>query len=359
MNLTDFDYPLPKELIAQRPLPARDSSRLLVVDRISGALQDRIFSDIVEMIPSGDVLVLNDTKVFPARIVGKKSKTGGKVDLLLIEPCKEGTPGPVDEYTSAAEADELRRKKIWRCLIQPVLSEGQEISFEEPGVSAVFLKRAPDGIPLVEFRGVDDARALAERIGKMPLPPYVKRDADSQDIDRYQTVFARKSGAVAAPTAGLHFTEDSLKKLREKGVATEWVTLHVGYGTFKPVEDLENHHMHAENFELDAGTAQRINAAKAAGHGIWAVGTTSLRVLETCVQNKALVPGSGQTDLFIRDPFTFEMVDHLLTNFHLPKTTLLLLVSAFAGEPLRKKAYDHAIAERYRFYSYGDAMLIL
>ncbi len=358
MKLSDLDYDLPKELIAQKPLSQRDASRLLVVDRKDGGLLDRRFSDIEEYFSPGDVLVLNDTKVFAARLLGKKKETQGKVDLLLLAPYERPKAGPED-YTSAAEAEELKTKKIWRCLVQPALRDGQEIVFGGERVTAVFMKRDTDGIPLVEFQGVEDVKAFAAKNGSMPLPPYIKREADAGDLATYQTVYAAAEGAVAAPTAGLHFTEALLDKIRKKGVEICAVTLHVGYGTFKPVENLEAHQMHSETFELSPETADRINRAKAEKRGVWAVGTTTLRVLETCVQNKTLIPGKGDTDLFIREPFTFEIADHLITNFHLPRTTLLLLVSAFMGEALRKKAYDHAIAEKYRFYSYGDAMLIL
>jgi S-adenosylmethionine:tRNA ribosyltransferase-isomerase len=338
MRLEDFDYPLPKELIAQKPLEKRDESRLLVVDRKSGALSDRRFREIAEYFESGDVLVVNDTKVFPARILGKKKGTGGKVDVLLLTPAAE--PG------------------AWRCLIQPGPKEGQVYEFPG-GAEATFLKRGDDDVPVVAFRGVEDVRALAEKIGTMPLPPYIKREPDASDVSQYQTVYAEKEGAVAAPTAGLHFTDALLDGLRAKGVDVRRVTLHVGYGTFKPVEDLEGHRMHSESFELTPETADAVNAAKSSGKKIWAVGTTSLRVLETCVVKRRVVPGKGETDLYIFPPFKFEAVDRLITNFHLPKTTLLLLVSAFMGEELRQKAYAHAVAERYRFYSYGDAMAIL
>ncbi len=340
MKLSDFDYPLPKELIAQRPLEKRDASRLLVAERKTGQISDKNFSDLTELIPAGDLLVINDTKVFPARILGKKKGTGGKVDVLLL--------GPADE-------------NAWRCLVQPSLKEGQEIVFDQAPATAgaVFLKRGADGIPILRFEGAADARALAEKIGTMPLPPYIKREAEVSDLEQYQTVFAEKEGAVAAPTAGLHFSLELMEILRKKGVEILSVTLHVGYGTFKPVEDLENHRMHTEEFELTPHVADRINAAKAEGKKIWAVGTTTLRVLETCVRKNKLVPGRGQTDLFIKEPFPFEAVDRLITNFHLPKTTLLLLVSAFMGEALRKKSYDHAIHQKYRFYSYGDAMVII
>jgi len=335
--LNDFDYPLPKELIAQSPLPKRDASRLLVADRKKGSLTDKHFFDLLESLPAGDVLVLNDTKVFPARILGRKKKTEGKVDLLLLSPVSETT---------------------WKCLVQPSMKEGQELFFPPENGEAVFLKRDTDGIPLFEFKGVDNIRALASKIGTMPLPPYIKREAGVSDMENYQTVFAAKEGAVAAPTAGLHFTKNLLEKIRAKGVKVLTLTLHVGYGTFKPVEDPEHHRMHAEYFEISEDVARQINQAKAQKKGIWAVGTTTLRALETCVQKKTLTAGSGYTDLFIRAPFNFEVVDHLVTNFHLPKTTLLLLVSAFMSEKFRKQAYDHAIASCYRFYSYGDAMLI-
>jgi S-adenosylmethionine:tRNA ribosyltransferase-isomerase len=358
MKLSDLDYDLPKELIAQKPLSPRDASRLLVVDRKDGALADRRFSDIVDYFSAGDLLVLNDTKVFAARLVGKKRETQGKVELLLLAPYERPKAGPED-YTSAAEAEELASKTIWRCLVQPALREGQEILLEPGKVRAIFRKRDTDGTPLVEFQGAEDVKAFVAKAGSMPLPPYIKREADAGDLEAYQTVYAASEGAVAAPTAGLHFTQALLDRIRKKGVEICTVTLHVGYGTFKPVDDVESHKMHAETFELSAETADRINRAKAEKRGVWAVGTTTLRVLETCVQNKKLIPGKGETDLFIKEPFTFEIADHLITNFHLPRTTLLLLVSVFMGEAHRKKAYDHAIAEKYRFYSYGDAMLIL
>ncbi len=339
MNLGDFDYPLPKELIAQFPLAGRDGSRLLLANRKTGGLTDGHFRDIAELIPKGDLLVLNDTKVFPARVPGRKKVTGGKADILLLS--------------------EGHEKNIWKCLLQPKLKEGQSVVFDTPGIEAVFVGRDAAGIPLMKFKGTKDVRALAEKIGQMPLPPYIKREPSDSDKRDYQTVYAGKEGAVAAPTAGLHFTDSLLNKIREKDIRILTVTLHVGYGTFRPVEDLENHRMHCEEFELPAETADAINRAQAAGRGIWAVGTTTLRVLETCVQDKKLIPGKGETDLFIKAPFEFEVVDHLITNFHLPKTTLLLLVSAFMGEAFRKKAYEHAIAEKYRFYSFGDAMLIV
>ena len=337
MNLSDLDYPLPKELIAQKPLATRDASRLLVVDCSKKSLEDRIFTDILDYLSAGDVLVLNNTKVAKARVLGKKKGTGGKVDALFL-----------GEQNTAGH---------WRCLLQPVLKEGQEVEFPG-GVTAVYTGRDKDGMALLEL-SAPDIRDWLEAQGTVPLPPYIKREPGKEDESAYQTVYADREGAVASPTAGLHFTKELLEKIRKKGVEVVFVTLHVGYGTFRPVEDLESHRMHSERFELTAETADKINLAKAEKRKVWAVGTTTLRVLETCVIKKKLVPGKGETDLYIKEPFHFEAVDHLVTNFHLPKTTLLLLVSAFMGESLRKKTYEHAVENKYRFYSYGDATLIL
>jgi len=349
VNLSDFDYPLPKELIAQRPLEKRDASRLLVCDRKRGTLGDKHFSDILDYLPAGDVLVLNNTKVFSARLLGKKKKTEGRVEILLLQPAR-------DQVFPAPEGHDPR---VWRCLLQPALKEAQEIIFQGEKIEAVFIRRDSDGIPLIEFKGSENVKGFVERVGTMPLPPYIKRDPDLSDETTYQTVYAEKEGAVAAPTAGFHFTKELLEAVKKKGLEVLFVTLHVGYGTFRPVEDLENHKMHSESFELEAPVAEKINRAKAEGRNVWAVGTTALRVLETCVQKRKLIPGKGETNLFIKPPFEFEIVDRLVTNFHLPKTTLLLLVSAFMGEEFRKKAYEHAIINKYRFYSYGDAMVIL
>lgn len=340
MNINNFNYELPKHLIAQEPLEKRDHSRLLVVDRKNGTLSDKQFRDIAAYFEAGDCLVLNDTKVFPARLAALKKNTGGKVDLLLLEQAPEK---PVN---------------IWRCLVQPTLKEGQEISFASSEATARFIGRDPDGICLFEFSHAN-VYQMAQAIGHMPLPPYIKRDSGEKDFSVYQTVYAKEIGAVAAPTAGLHFTEELLNEIKAKGVQICFVTLHVGYGTFKSVEDPENHQMHAERFELKPETAEVLNQAKAGGRKIWAVGTTAMRVLETCVQSGKLVAGKGETDLFVTPGFEFEAVDYLITNFHLPKTTLLLLVAAFMGEALQARAYKHAIAAGYRFYSYGDAMVII
>ena len=340
MNLLDFDYALPKDLIAQEPVNPRDASRLLVVDRKSAGISDRVFRDVAGLIPPGDILVLNDTKVFPARLCGKKKGTGGKVEILLLDP----VPDTPDR---------------WRCLLQPAMREGQEMLLNGGSVEAIFEKRDREGIPIVLFKNISDVRQLADRLGQMPLPPYIKREPGLKDLDTYQTVYARNEGAVAAPTAGLHFTEALLEQLKKKGIEILKLTLHVGYGTFRPVDDLENHRIHSEQFELSQEVADRVNQAKSEGKKVWAVGTTTTRVLETCVQRRRLSAGKGETNLYIKPPFEFEIVDHLITNFHLPRTTLLLLVSAFMGEDLRKKAYAHAVGEKYRFYSYGDAMVII
>lgn len=336
-HIDDFDYELPAELVAQRPLGTRDASKLLVADRAAQSLKDDTFSSLGAYFSPGDVLVLNDTRVFPARLMGRKP-TGGKVEILLVGPSEE-------------------EEKVWRVLVQPALKEGQEIAFDGTGM-AVYRGRDLDGMALVEF-AVGDVLSFAREHGRMPLPPYVRREPDAADEDSYQTVYASREGAVAAPTAGLHFTRPLLERIRQKGVRVVPVTLHVGYGTFKPVKDIDSHRMHAESFELRPETADAINAARAAGRKIWAVGTTAARVLETCALDGKVVPGSGETDLFIRPPAEFEIVSGLVTNFHLPRSTLLMLVSAFMGHDFMRKAYRHAVEKRYRFYSYGDAMLIV
>jgi len=336
-KLEDFDYPLPEGLVAQRPLERRDDCRLLVARRKEKSLEELRFRDIAGFFAPGDVLVLNDTKVFPARILGKKT-TGGKVDILLLGP-SEKDPGR------------------WRVLVQPALKDGQEIHLAS-GESAFYRGRDADGTALVEF-AVPDVRAFAARWGSMPLPPYIRREAETGDAADYQTVYAAAEGAVAAPTAGLHFTPELLDAIRAKGVETVTVTLHVGYGTFKPVQDLETHRMHAERFVLDAAAAARLNRARDEGGRIWAVGTTAVRTLETCVLKGRVIPGEGETDLFIFPPAEFEAVGALITNFHLPRSTLLMLVGAFMGVDFMKQAYRHAVDNKFRFYSYGDAMLIL
>ena len=329
MKLSDFDYALPKELIAQYPLKERDAARLLVLDRNKGSLEHRIFRDIADYLEKDELLVLNDTKVLPSRIIGRRL-SGGKVELLLLSR-KEG-------FTFRTLIKPARIKVGEKILLNgnnicAQMSARDEVTFSAPSVDAVY------------------------NIGKMPLPPYIKRPAQDSDALDYQTVYAQKEGAVASPTAGLHFTEGLLKELESKGVRIGYVTLHVGYGTFKPVkaENIAEHKMEQEQFSIPQETARLIEEDKAKKKRIFAVGTTSCRALETFAQGKIC----GDTDLFIYPGYKFKMVDCLLTNFHLPRTTLFMLVCAFAGEKLIKKAYSEAIEKKYRFYSYGDAMLII
>jgi S-adenosylmethionine:tRNA ribosyltransferase-isomerase len=334
-RLEDFDYVLPAERIAQEPLSDRLSSRLLIASRKTDALTDGRFSQITDFFEPGDVLVINDSRVFPARLEGVKS-TGGKVELLLVEP---------------VDAEERR----WRVLCRPHLKEGQTLTI---GNATVHCKgRSAAGYFEVEFEGMS-GRDLARESGEMPLPPYIKRKPDASDRERYQTVYSRQEGSIAAPTAGLHFTPDLLERIRLMGVECVKVTLHVGYGTFQMVRDIDRHDMHAERFELSEPSAKSINRAIQEKKRVWAVGTTSARVLETCVQGGRVIAGAGETNLFIVPPFEFEAVGGLITNFHLPKSTLLMLVAAFMGRDRMRRAYDHAVTSGYRFYSYGDAMIV-
>ncbi|MFT5208192.1 MAG: S-adenosylmethionine:tRNA ribosyltransferase-isomerase [Candidatus Omnitrophota bacterium] len=337
-SLKDFDFELPKHLIAQSPLKDRDSSKMLILDREKNSFKDTVFKSILDLINPGDVLVLNNTKVFPARLFGKKA-TGGKIEVLLAE---------------RLESDEF----VWKTLTKPGLKEGNQVHFENSDIVAEFAGMSPDGYCLLRFNepALD---ALTQSQGSMPLPPYIKRVADQSDQENYQTVYAEDEGSIAAPTAGLHFTKPLLEALEEKGVRIEYITLHVGYGTFQPVKDMLTHQMKPERFVLKEATAVAINAAKEAGCQIWAVGSTATRVLETCVMKGKAVAGDGRTDLFITPPFEFEVVDHIITNFHLPESTLLMLVSAFATNDFIKEAYQHAIQKEYRFFSYGDCMVIL
>lgn len=334
-RLEDFDYPLPPERIAQEPLNPRSASRLLAVNRSTGAVTDRHFHQVADYLQPGDVLVMNDSKVFPARLEGAKT-TGGKIELLMVAP---------------SDVEERR----WKVLCRPQLKEGQVVRVGDATVRC--LGRTASGYVEVEFDGVS-GRAVAEKFGEMPLPPYIKRKPEASDRERYQTVYAAAEGSIAAPTAGLHFTPDLIRELKAKGVECVRVTLHVGYGTFQMVRDIEQHEMHAERFEVTEAAALTINRALSEKKRVWAVGTTSARVLETCVQGGKVIAGSGETNLFIVPPFEFEVVGGLITNFHLPKSTLLMLVAAFLGHQPMMRAYEHAVKSGYRFYSYGDAMII-
>jgi S-adenosylmethionine:tRNA ribosyltransferase-isomerase len=346
-DISDYDYELPKRLIAQHPLQRRTDARLLVVNRGDGSLSHQHIRDLPTLLRSGDCLVINDTKVIPARLVGFRAETGGRWEGLFL---------------SADAAGNWRLLAKTRGKLQP----GESIVLTNERLQEVFRLR----LVLKESEGSWIARPevegqpfeLLERVGRVPLPPYI-RDGEmtESDRERYQTVFGEKPGAVAAPTAGLHFTEDLLSRLGVAGVAVARVTLHVGQDTFRPVtsDTLEGHVMHSEWCEITQSAVETIQRAKAAGGRVVAVGTTSVRTLETAAQNGQLKPFAGPTELFIRPPYKFQSIDALLTNFHLPRTTLLVLVRTLGGDQLIRQAYEEAIREEYRFYSYGDAMLIL
>lgn len=338
MKTADFDYYLPKEFIAQEPATPRDSSKLLVVDRKTSGIQHKFFRDIGEFLNKGDLLVINDAKVFPARLIGKKEGTGGKVDLLLVEETE---------------------KDAWKCLIQSRARKGLNMVFEDNKLKG----RVEDydkGIYLVKFKYDGRFEDILEEIGEMPLPPYIKHAPKSAQ-KRYQTVYAQKDGAIAAPTAGFHFTKELLEKLKSKGISIATVTLIVGRGTFNPIktEEIEKHKMDEEYFEIEEKEMKKINNQIRDKGKIVAVGTTSVRALESALQNGKISKKAGKTSLFIYPGYRFKTVDSLITNFHLPKSTLLLLTCAFAGKELIMKAYQEAVEKKYRFYSFGDAMMII
>src|SRR5262245_35651502 len=342
MRADFLDYPLPERLIAQEPAARRDASRLLVVRRPDASLEHRSFADLPELLSPGDLLVLNDTRVVPARLLGRRQPTGGKWEGLFLRVTAEG---------------------LWELLCQTRgrLSEGDVIAVE-PGPLRLVLAGRAGGHWLARPDPPGDAAALLERHGHVPLPPYIRKGREQAgDRERYQTVFARAAGAVAAPTAGLHFTPDLLDRLERRDVGRAFVTLHVGLGTFGPIktEDVTRHTMHREYGELPAETVAAVRGCKDRGGRVVAVGTTCIRVLETVAALGPLRPWTGETELFIYPPYPFRCVDALVTNFHLPRSTLLLLVAAFAGDELTRRAYAAAVEQEYRFYSYGDAMLIL
>jgi S-adenosylmethionine:tRNA ribosyltransferase-isomerase len=345
MLISDFDYELPEELIAQHPLEQRDAARMLVVNRAEGRWDDSRFAELPTYIRAGDVIVINNTRVFPARLLGLRESSGGRVELFLIR-----------------EIEPL----VWETLARPArrLQMGARVSFGDGRLKAVVLELFDDGRRVVRFDcdgSFDDA---IEGIGQTPLPPYIKRDgADSgEDRERYQTVYARKRGAIAAPTAGLHFTPRVMSELKARGAEVIEITLHVGYGTFEPVraEDLSEHRVAPEQYEITEEAAEAINAGRARGNRIIAIGTTTTRALESAVDGEGRVrAGKRMAQLTITPDYGFRTVDSLLTNFHLPRSSLLVLVSAFAGRDLVLAAYAHAVQARYRFYSYGDCMLII
>jgi S-adenosylmethionine:tRNA ribosyltransferase-isomerase len=352
LPVSDYDFDLPEGLVAATPLARRDASRLLVLDRDSGAIAHRRFLDWPGLLGRGDVVVLNDTRVVPARLLGRKQGSGGRVELLLVRP-------DADVDASAAlsgAADALS----WVCLGQASKGVRPGTVVELEGGRATVLAALGEGELRVRFEAEGSVGALLERAGRVPLPPYVAREPTEEDRARYQTVYARADGSVAAPTAGLHLTPETLASLESRGVERRFVTLDVGPGTFLPVrgDDESTHRMHAERYRVPEGTAEAVNRARAEGRRVVAVGTTVVRTLESAAEEGRVRAGSGASRLFIRPPYRFQVVDALLTNFHLPRSTLLMLVSAFAGREHVLAAYRAAVAERYRFFSYGDAMFI-
>ncbi len=341
MKTSDFYYDLPQELIAQDPLEDRSASRLLCLDRASGQVRHKHFREIIEELVPGDCLVINDTKVIPARLYGHRAQTNGLVEILLLK---------------------RRENDIWETLVKPgkKCRPGAELVFGEGLLKGKVLDVVEDGNRLIQFQYSGIFEEILDQLGEMPLPPYITHKL--KDKNRYQTVYAKHEGSAAAPTAGLHFTPELLQKLEDKGVEIVHVTLHVGLGTFRPVkvEEVTDHHMHSEFYVVEEEEARRINAAKKAGHRVIAVGTTSCRTLESATgEDGVLRAGSGWTDIFIYPGYHFRMMDGLITNFHLPESTLIMLVSAFAGKDQVMKAYEEAVEEKYRFFSFGDAMIIL
>ena len=339
MKTSDFYYDLPQELIAQTPLKQRDSSRLMVLHKASGEREHRNFSDIIEYLQEGDCLVMNDSRVLPARLLGNRP-TGGAVELLLLTQ-KEGD--------------------VWECLAKPgrKLKAGAEVIFGDGMLKATILSETETGNRMVQFHYEGIFLEVLERLGKMPLPPYIKEEL--ADSERYQTVYSKVNGSAAAPTAGLHFTKELLERIEQKGVRLAFVTLHVGLGTFRPVQvdDVNNHHMHAEFCMLNEETAKILNDTKANGGRIICVGTTSCRTLESLANDDGTFEAkSAWTEIFIYPGYRFKAMNALITNFHLPESTLIMLVSAFAGYDFVMQSYEQAVKERYRFFSFGDAMFI-
>lgn len=340
-TLADFDYNLPHELIAQTPIKQRDTSRLLVLDHQTGDLADKHFYDILVELHPGDAVVLNNSRVMPARLYGVKPETGGHVEVLLL-------------HNVAGD--------VWETLMKPAkrLRVGTTVSFGDGQLTATITEEREDGIRLIEFHYDGIFMEILERLGETPLPPYIKAKLD--DPDRYQTIYAKENGSAAAPTAGLHWTQELLDQVVAKGVKLVYLTLHVGLGTFRPVEEhnIDDHKMHSEFYRLDEQAARTLNDVRAHGGRIVATGTTSIRTLETIGTkfHGQLRADSGWTDIFIKPGYQWQVVDAFITNFHLPKSTLVMLVAAFTGRERILNAYQHAIAEKYRFFSFGDAMFI-
>lgn len=340
MKVSEFDYKLPHELIAQEPINDRQMSRLMVLDKATGAVEHKIFKDIVGYINEGDCLVLNNTRVIPARLLGTKEGSGGKIEFVILKQ---------------VDGD------IWEVILKPGkrAKPGARFEFGGGALKAEIVEVIEEGNRLVRFEYDGVFEQILDKVGIMPLPPYITKRLE--DSERYQTVYSKYRGSAAAPTAGLHFTRELLAELQKKGVHIAYVTLHVGLGTFRPVkvENITEHKMHSEFYIINEEACSKINEAKNSGHKVFAVGTTSCRVLETMgSQDGRISPGSGWTNIFIYPGYRFKMIDALITNFHLPESTLIMLVSAFAGKDKIMNAYDMAIKERYRFFSFGDAMLI-
>ncbi|MDB2041558.1 tRNA preQ1(34) S-adenosylmethionine ribosyltransferase-isomerase QueA [Clostridium perfringens] len=340
MKVSDFYFELPEELIAQYPLEKRDSSRLMVLDKKTGEIEHRKFHDILEYLNEGDTLVLNNTRVLPARLIGEKEETGGKIEFLLLK---------------RIEGDK------WECLAKPgrKAKVGTVFTFGEGKLKAIVREIGEEGNRIIEFKYDGIFEQVLDELGQMPLPPYIHEKLE--DKERYQTVYSKEKGSAAAPTAGLHFTEELLKEIKDKGVNIGYLTLHVGLGTFRPVkvDDVNNHVMHSEYYHLDKENAELINKTKEAGKRVIAVGTTSSRTLETIGdENGRVREQSGWTDIFIYPGYKFKIVDNLITNFHLPESTLIMLVSALAGQDNIMNAYNTAVKEKYRFFSFGDSMFI-
>ncbi len=341
MKVEEFDYYLPKELIAQRPIYPRDAARLMVLHRATGEIEHKIFRDIVAYLKPGDVLVLNKTRVLPARLIGRRADTGGKIETLLL--------------------NEISCKR-WRVLVKPGKRAklGKKIIFGRGELVGEIVGETDEGERIINFEYEGDLFKILEQLGEMPLPPYIKEKL--KDKERYQTVYGKIAGSAAAPTAGLHFTEELLRKIENLGVSIAYVVLHVGLGTFRPIktEKVEDHKMHSEYFKIDEKEAETINSARKKGRRIIAVGTTTVRTLESSVgEDGEILPKEGWTDIFIYPGYKFRAVDCMVTNFHLPKSTLIMLVSAFAGKENIMRAYNAAVQKKYRFFSFGDAMLIL
>ena len=341
MKTSDFYYDLPEELIAQDPLEDRTASRLLVLDRKTGAVKHKIFSDVIDYLNEGDCLVINNTRVIPARLIGEKEGTGGKVEVLLLK---------------------RRANDVWETLVKPgkKLRPGAKITFGDGRLRAEVLEVVEEGNRLVKFYYEGIFEEILDSLGEMPLPPYITHKLEDKEM--YQTVYAKFDGSAAAPTAGLHFTKELLNKIEEKGIKIASITLHVGLGTFRPVkvDDVNNHHMHTEWYEVNAEAAEIINETKRNGGRVICVGTTSCRTIESVADDNGYMKAkTGETDIFIYPGYKFKIMDGLITNFHLPESTLVMLVSAFAGKENVLSAYETAVKEKYRFFSSGDAMILI